>query len=115
MIGLLEITPGSSSWYREECHSTAEGWLFANPRTDKPYHQGQAQKTYLKDASTTAGIKGKVGWKTFRHGYRSSMDATGASLGVQKELMRHASISTTINVYGRATTESKRQTAAARA
>ena len=108
----LPLDPLLVDWllrYREGCHSTAEGWLFANPRTDKPYHQGQAQKTYLKDAATTAGIKGKVGWHTFRHGYRSFLDSTNAPLGVQKELMRHASISTTLNVYGRAMTDSKRQ------
>ena len=37
------------------------------------------------------------------------MESTGASLGVQKELMRHASIQTTMNVYGRAMTDTKRQ------
>ncbi len=30
-------------------------------------------------------------------------------MGVQKELMRHASIQTTMNIYGKAMTESKRQ------
>ena len=30
-------------------------------------------------------------------------------MGVQRELMRHASIQTTMNVYGRAMTDSKRQ------
>ena len=30
-------------------------------------------------------------------------------MGVQKELMRHASIQTTMNVYGKAMTDSKRQ------
>jgi hypothetical protein len=33
----------------------------------------------------------------------------GAPLSVQKELMRHASIRTTMNVYGKALTETKRQ------
>jgi hypothetical protein len=37
------------------------------------------------------------------------MDDTGAPIGVQRELMRHASIQTTMNVYGRAMTDSKRQ------
>ena len=30
-------------------------------------------------------------------------------MGVQKELMRHASIQTTMNIYGKAMTDSKRQ------
>jgi integrase len=37
------------------------------------------------------------------------MDDTGAPLSVQKELMRHASIQTTMNIYGKAMTETKRQ------
>jgi integrase len=37
------------------------------------------------------------------------LDETGAPLTVQKELMRHASIQTTMNIYGKAMTDSKRQ------
>ena len=36
-------------------------------------------------------------------------DETGVPLTVQKELMRHASIQTTMNIYGKAMTDSKRQ------
>lgn len=48
-------------------------------------------------------------WHTFRHTYRSWLDETGAPMKVQQELMRHASIQTTMNVYGRAMTETKRR------
>jgi len=56
-----------------------------------------------------AGSFGRVGWHTFRHTYRSWLDATGAPLGVQQKLMRHAQISTTMNVYGNALMDSKRE------
>jgi hypothetical protein len=56
-----------------------------------------------------AGKYGSVGWHTFRHTYRSWLDHTGAAMGVQQKLMRHAQISTTMNVYGNALMESKRQ------
>ena len=95
--------------YRKRCYPTAEGWLFANPATGKPYHQDQIQKNHLSKAATEAKIKGGVGWHTFRHSYRSWMDDTGAPLTVQQELMRHASVPTTMNVYGKAMTDSKRQ------
>ena len=36
-------------------------------------------------------------------------DETGAPMKVQQELMRHASIQTTMNVYGQAMPESKRE------
>ena len=35
---------------------------------------------------------GSIGWHTFRHSYRLWLDETGAPLGVQQKLMRHADI-----------------------
>ncbi|HEV2494672.1 MAG TPA: tyrosine-type recombinase/integrase [Terriglobia bacterium] len=74
-----------------------------------PYHQGQIQKKRLKKAAIAAGVGQEIGWHTFRHTYRSWLDATGAPLKVQQELMRHASITTTMNVYGRAMPNIKRE------
>lgn len=77
--------------------------------TGRPYHQEQIQKTHLRHAGELSGISPRIGWNTFRHSYRSWLDDTGAPMTVQKELMRHASIQTTMNVYGRAMTETKRK------
>lgn len=96
-------------FHKERSFSAPEGWLFANPVTGRPYHQEEIQKTHLRKAGVTAGIGGDIGWHTFRHSYRSWLDETGAPLTVQKELMRHASIQTTMNIYGKAMTDSKRQ------
>ena len=52
---------------------------------------------------------GPTGWHTFRHTYRSWLDETGAPMKVQQELMRHASIQTTMNVYGQAMPASERE------
>ena len=56
-----------------------------------------------------AGKYATLGWHTFRHTYRSWLDETGAPMKVQQELMRHASIQTTMNVYGQAMSSSKRE------
>jgi integrase len=95
--------------HRQWCLSTPEGWLFANPATGKPYHQEEIQKNHIRKAGIAAGIGTGIGWHTFRHSYRSWLDETGAPLSVQKELMRHASIQTTMNIYGKAMTDTKRQ------
>lgn len=95
--------------YRDRCHPTAEGWLFANPATDRPYHQEEVQKKHIRKAAAAAGITDVVGWKTFRHSYRSWLDEVKAPVGVQRELMRHANIQTTMNIYGRAMSDGKRQ------
>ena len=98
-----------SARYRNHCYMTREGWLFANPATDRPYHQEEIQKKHIKPAAKAAGIAATVGWKTFRHSFRSWLDQTEAPIGVQRELMRHVSIQTTMNVYGRAMADGKRQ------
>ena len=95
--------------HRKRWFSIPEGWLFANPVTGKPFHQEEIQKRHIRKASKSAKIGSAVGWHTFRHSYRSWLDETGAPLTVQKELMRHASIQTTMNIYGKAMTDTKRQ------
>ena len=63
----------------------------------------------LKTAVLRAQIQGQIGWQTLRHSYRAWLNETGAPLGVQQKLMRHANISTTMNVYGGAFVEGKRK------
>ena len=124
---------------------TEEGWVFANPMTNRPYHPTEIQKRHLRPSGcclvecpacgsmpgvwcsqgeptangkrvpihearkVAAGKLGEIGWHTFRHTYRSWLDETGAPMKVQQELMRHASIQTTMNVYGQALASSKRE------
>ena len=84
-------------------------WVFANPVTGRPYHQEEIQKRYLKPAGTKAGLPFSLGSHTFRHTYRAWLDDTGAPMSVQQQLMRHASIQTTMNLYGQAMPDTKRQ------
>jgi len=95
--------------HRMRWFEAPDGWLFANPVTGRPYHQEEIQKRHIRKAGIAAGIGGDIGWHTFRHSYRSWLDDAGAPMTVQKELMRHASIQTTMNVYGKALSDTKRQ------
>ena len=45
----------------------------------------------------------------FRHTYRSWLDSLGTPVGVQQDLMRHADIRTTMNIYGDAATADMRK------
>jgi len=62
-----------------------------------------------KPRLSNGGLGPEIGWHTFRHTYPSWLDASGAPLKVQQELMRHASIMTTMNVYGKAMPSIKRE------
>ncbi len=59
-------------------------------------------------ARATRKKLGSVGWHTFRHTYRLWLDETGAPVGVQQKLMRHADIRTTMNQYGDPAMSAKR-------
>jgi integrase len=52
-----------------------------------------------------SGKYGTIG----RHTNRWWLDETGAPMKVQQDLMRHAFIQTTMNVYGQAISSSKRE------
>ena len=95
--------------HREESGTDGSPWVFANPKTGKPYHQDSIQQAHIRPAGFKAELTFSVGWHTFRHTYRSLLDESGAPMTVQQQLMRHASIQTTMNVYGQAMPESKRQ------
>ena len=79
----------------------------ASPVTDRCYHSSPIQQDYIRPAGKELGLDGE-GWHTFRHTYRAWLDATGAPIGVQQKLMRHAQVSTTTDVYGNALMESER-------
>lgn len=96
--------------WKSQCPATPEGWIFPNPSTQKPYWQESACTDYIKPAGEKAGLGSNIGWHTFRHTYRAWLDASEAPISLQRELMRHASIQTTMDTYGRATmTPAKRE------
>ena len=75
-----------------------QDWVFANPETGKPYWPGRIQENWLVPAATKAGL-GRIGWHTFRHSHSTLLHALGVDLKVQQELLRHADIRTTMNIY----------------
>jgi integrase len=84
-------------------------YIFAGA-TGKPRWQDSLLADYLKPAAVKAGI-GHIGWHTFRHTYSTLLHALGATPAVQKELLRHADIQTTMNLYTQAPTPAKREAA----
>ena len=99
-------------WFKKFCEGTrftANGTARMEQRM--PAHErglGLCKPHHLKPLGIKLGL-GPIGWHTFRHTYRSWLDETGAPMKVQQELMRHASIQTTMNVYGQAMPASKRE------
>jgi len=92
-------------WRQTTEFASAEDWIFASP-----LKLGRLPYSYtgfwreLQRAGIDAGI-GKLGTHTFRHTYRSWLDAVGTPIAVQQKLMRHSNIRTTLNIYGDVVTD----------
>ncbi|HEX4154039.1 MAG TPA: tyrosine-type recombinase/integrase [Acidobacteriaceae bacterium] len=82
-----------------------EDWVFASPiRAGRLPYSYTGVCVELQRAATAAKI-GRIGTHTFRHTYRSWLDAVGTSVAVQQKLMRHSDIRTTMNIYGDVVTD----------
>ena len=116
-------TPGSHRWMpldrslaerlrqhqlRSVSPVNTEDWVFANPETGRPYWPGRIQENWLVPAATKAGL-GRIGWHTFRHSHSTLLHALGVDLKVQQELLRHADIRTTMNIYTHAVPSALRE------
>jgi integrase len=66
-------------------------------------------RAHLEAAAKPAGIPGKIGWRTFRHTFATLLNANGEDIKSVQELLRHANISVTMNVYAQGVTELKRR------
>ncbi len=80
--------------------------MFPSIVTGKPYHAGILLRRHLKPLAAQVGVP-RLGWHTFRHTFRSWLDAVGTAVGVQQKMMRHADVATTMNIYGKGMMDSK--------
>ena len=84
--------------------SEPENWIFASPiRLGRLPYSYTGVCCELERAADAAKI-GHLGTHTFRHTYRSWLDAVGTSVAVQQKMMRHTDIRTTMN-YGDVVTD----------
>jgi hypothetical protein len=70
-----------------------------------PMWPDSLRRKILQPAARSVGIAAQVGWHTFRHTYSSLLADTGNDVRVVQELMRHAKLSTTMEVYTHARME----------
>lgn len=103
----LPLDPGLAQAILEHRGKYAVGteatdWVFCNPDTMRPWWPHRIQSRWLRRAGKLAGVGEDIGWHTFRHSYSSLLRQLGVDLKVQQELMRHADISTTLNIYTQA-------------
>ena len=98
------------TWKRASMFGHEADWVFASPQKagELPLRSGSMLATQIKPAAKAAELGDDVGWHTFRHTYSSLLRQLGVDVKVQQELLRHADIRTTMNVYTQAVSEQKR-------
>ncbi len=83
-------------------------WVFPSPYTGGPRSASMLLQKGLKPVAEKLRL-GRITWHTLRHACRSWLDSEKTQIGVQKDLLRHADIGTTMNIYGHALTADMRK------
>lgn len=98
-------------WRKETCYAQSEDWVYASEKVQgkMPPWTDTLLDRFLQPAAKRAGITKWVGFHTFRHTYSTLLKANGEDVKVVQELMRHANITTTMNIYTKALTPAKRE------
>jgi len=101
---------GLLAWRVTSGYAGDEDWVFASDHSfgKTPLWPDSIRSKILQAAARRAGITKRVGWHTFRHTYSSLLAGCGNEVKVVQELMRHARLSTTMEVYTHARMETKR-------
>jgi integrase len=96
---------------RETPYAAPADWVFASPRMKgkKSYRGNTLVAKHLRVAAKKAGITGSVGWHTFRRSISSWLIDNDENVKVTQEFMRHAHSKTTLDIYAKAATPSKRR------
>jgi integrase len=99
------------AWRQRSPHQAPRDWVFASPHTKgkQPYWPGTLWRYYGKPALKRAGVTKQVSYHTFRHTFGTLLNANGENPKVVQELLRHASLKVTTDVYMQAVSPQKRE------
>ena len=97
-------------WHPVCGYPKPEDWVFASHQTfgKMPMWPDSLRRKILQPVARKVGIRKQIGWHTFRRTYSSLLAETGNDVKVVQELMRHAKLSTTMEVYTQAGMPKKR-------
>ena len=99
------------AWKTQSSYATPGDWVFASDLSfgKQPLWPGTLWRRNVAPAVLRAEInKPKLGWHTLRRTYASLLLATGASLRVSMELMRHSTAEMTLATYAQTVGDEKR-------
>jgi len=85
-----------------------EQWVFENPDRGKPWSPNNIQWRWFRPAGLKVTGEDRIGWHNFRHTFSTMLRELGTDVKVQQELLRHADVRTTLQIYTQADLQQKR-------
>jgi integrase len=104
-----EVVSALQNWLSQAKYRSEEDFVFPSA-SGGPRDADKLRGNVLQPAADRAKI-GKIGWHSLRHSFATALDVAGARMKVAQELMRHSSITTTMDVYTGTVERDKRETA----
>jgi integrase len=86
-----------------------EQWVFENPDRGKPWNASHIQSKWIRPAGLKVTGEDGIGWHNFRHTFSTMLRELGTDVKVQQELLRHADVRTTLQLYTQADRRQKRE------
>ena len=98
-------------WKMKTIYNRPDDWVYASvPKNGtQPYWPNSIYRVYIKRAAKLVGLKKRIGWHTFRHTFGTILNANGENPKVIQELLRHATLKVTMDVYVQAISDEKRK------
>jgi len=105
-----DLADAMIDWRRNCLYRADEDWVFASPTVGgrEPMWLDNVLENYIRPAATAAGITKLIGWHTFRRSVSSALAEAGTTQKVVSDLLRHANMSTTFELYQQSSPEAKR-------
>jgi integrase len=99
------------AWWQVTPFKGPDDWVFASARRAgrQPCWPDSLLQKRVRPAAHEAGITVTIGWHTFRRSFSSWLKSSGADMKVVQELMRHANLRTTMDLYTQAPMGAKRE------
>jgi integrase len=98
-------------WKMKTIYNGPGDWVYASVPMNgtQPYWPNSIYRVYIKRAAKLVGLKKRIGWHTFRHTFGTILNANGENPKVIQELLRHATLKVTMDVYVQAISDEKRK------
>ena len=99
------------AWRQRCAYPMPSDWVFGSPHMDgkQPYWPSTQWRYYGRPALKRAKVSKNVTYHTFRHTFGTLLNANGENAKVVQELLRHASLKVTTDVYMQAVSPQKRE------